>query len=145
MQPEGYGGPCAMGEQGSAPSGVYDYGTLEEDGPDTWETLIAPCGTRARVGRRQGTTGAEADGDEGVGGLHTSDDAGERVPTWTRPSKGGPCWCDRSEGPMTGASTSANHVTATSNGSGPRATSHISGRAGWWKSPSPDLVRASGE
>ena len=45
------------------------------------------------------------------------------VPTWTRPSKGGPCWCDRSEGPMTGASTSANHVTATSNGSGPRATS----------------------
>ena len=64
MQPEGHGGPCAMGEQGSAPSGVYDYGTLEEDGPDTWETLIAPCGTRARVGRRQGTTGAEADGDE---------------------------------------------------------------------------------
>ena len=57
MQPEGHGGPCAMGEQGSAPSGVYDYGTLEEDGPDTWETLIAPCGTRARVGRRQGTTG----------------------------------------------------------------------------------------
>ena len=47
MQPEGHGGPCAMGEQGSAPSGVYDYGTLEEDGPDTWETLIAPCGTRA--------------------------------------------------------------------------------------------------
>ena len=84
MQPEGHGGPCAMGEQGSAPSGVYDYGTLEEDGPDTWETLIAPCGTRARVGRRQGTTGAEADGDEGVCGLHTSDDAGERVPTWTR-------------------------------------------------------------
>ena len=36
MQPEGHGGPCAMGEQGSAPSGVYDYGTLEEDGPDTW-------------------------------------------------------------------------------------------------------------
>ena len=70
---------------------------------------------------------------------------GNGYPTWTRPSKGGPCWCDRSEGPMTGASTSANHVTATSNGSGPRATSHISGRAGWWKSPSPDLVRASGE
>ena len=49
MQPEGHGGPCAMGEQGSAPSGVYDYGTLEEDGPDTWETLIAPCGTRAKA------------------------------------------------------------------------------------------------
>ena len=30
---------------------------------------------------------------------------------------------------MTGASTSANHVTATSNGSGPRATSHISGKS----------------
>ena len=40
MQPEGHGGPCAMGEQGSAPSGVYDYGTLEEDGPDTWETSL---------------------------------------------------------------------------------------------------------
>ena len=58
--------------------------------------------------------------------------------------RGGPCWCDRSEGPMTGASTSANHVTATSNGSGPRATSHISGRAGWWKSPSPAFVYESG-
>ena len=91
MQPEGHGGPCAMGEQGFAPSGVYDYGTLEEDGPDTWEALIPPRGTRARVGRRQGTTGAEADGNEGVGGLHTSDDVGERAPAWTRPSKGGPC------------------------------------------------------
>ena len=50
MQPEGHGGPCAMGEQGSAPSGVYDYGTLEEDGPDTWETLIAPL-WHARQGR----------------------------------------------------------------------------------------------
>ncbi len=40
MQPEGHGGPCAMGEQGSAPSGVYDYGTLEEDGPDTWEGIV---------------------------------------------------------------------------------------------------------
>ena len=30
MQPEGHGGLCAMGKQGSAPSGVYDYGTLEE-------------------------------------------------------------------------------------------------------------------
>ena len=42
MQPEGHGGRCAMGEQRHAPSGVYDYGTLEEDGPETWETLIAP-------------------------------------------------------------------------------------------------------
>ena len=23
---------------------------------------------------------------------------GNGYPTWTRPSKGGPCWCDRSEG-----------------------------------------------
>ncbi len=43
MQPEGHGGPCDMGEQGFAPSGVNDYGTLEEDGPETWETLISPC------------------------------------------------------------------------------------------------------
>ena len=42
VQPEGHGGRCAMGEQRHAPSGVYDYGTLEEDGPETWETLIAP-------------------------------------------------------------------------------------------------------
>ena len=42
MQPEDHGGRCAMGEQRSAPSGVYDYGTLEEDGPETWETLISP-------------------------------------------------------------------------------------------------------
>jgi len=60
---------------------------------------------RNEVGRRQGTTGAEADGNEGIGGLHTSDDVGERVGARTRPSKGGPSWCDLSKGPMTGAST----------------------------------------
>ncbi len=129
MQPEGRGGLCAMGKQGSAPSGVYDYGTLEEDGPETWEALISPCettglsgepvislrrvacsrdahaagrrvwhrtSTRHKVGRRQGKTVAEAEGNEGVGGLRTSYDAGERAGTWTRPSKGGPCWCDLS-------------------------------------------------
>lgn len=39
---------------------------------------MAPRETRVRtqVGRRQGTTGAEADGGEGVGGPHTSDEAG---------------------------------------------------------------------
>ena len=42
MQPEGHGGRCAMGEQRPAPSGVYGYGTLEGDGPETWETLISP-------------------------------------------------------------------------------------------------------
>ncbi len=35
VQPEGHGGLCAMGEQRFAPSGVYDYGTLEEDSPET--------------------------------------------------------------------------------------------------------------
>ena len=78
--------------------------------------------TRDEVGRRQGTTGAEADGDEGVGGLHTSFDVGERDGARTRPSKGGPCWCELSKGPMTGASTSGRHVTATSKGSGTSAT-----------------------
>ena len=124
MQPEGRGGLCVMGKQGSAPSGVYDYGTLEEDGPETWEALTSPCETtglrgepvtslrravclreahaagcqerhrtspRHKVGRRQGKTVAEAEGNEGVGGLHTSYDVGEREGTWTRPSKGGPC------------------------------------------------------
>ena len=45
----------------------------------------------AEVGRWQGETGATAEGSEGVGGLHTSADAGERGGTRTRPSKGGPC------------------------------------------------------
>ena len=61
---------------------------------------------RDRVGHRPGTTGAAADGREGVGGLHTSEDVGERVGPRTRPSKGGPCWCELSKGPMTGALTS---------------------------------------
>jgi len=34
---------------------------------------------RAEVGRRQGATGAAADGDEGVGGLRSSDEVGERL------------------------------------------------------------------
>ena len=46
---------------------------------------------RAEVGRLRGTTGAAADGDEGVGGLHRSADVGERGGVRTRPSKGGPC------------------------------------------------------
>ncbi len=56
----------------------------------------AVCGAeqapRRKVGRRQGKTVAEAEGNGGVGGLHTSYDVGERAGTWTRPSKGGPCW-----------------------------------------------------
>ena len=42
MQPEGHGGRSAMGEQRTAPGGVFDHGTLEEDGPETWEALISP-------------------------------------------------------------------------------------------------------
>jgi len=37
----------------------------------------------------RGTTGAAAEGDEGVGGLHRSVDVGERGGVRTRPSKGG--------------------------------------------------------
>ena len=47
--------------------------------------------SRRRVGRLQGKTVAEAEGNEEVGGPHTSYDVGERAGTWTRPSKGGPC------------------------------------------------------
>jgi len=36
-------------------------------------------------------TEATAEGGEGVGGLHTSFDVGERRGARTRPSKGGPC------------------------------------------------------
>ncbi len=130
---------ASWASRGITSSGVYDYGTFEEDGPETWETLTSPCesigrcgepvtslrravclrdahtagclvqrriSTRHKVGRRQGKTVAEADGSEGVGGLHTSYDVGERAGARTRPSKGGPCWCDLSNGPMTDALTS---------------------------------------
>ena len=130
------------------------------------EALLPPCRTRDRVGHRPGTTGAAADGREGGGGLHTSEDVGERVGPRTRPSKGGPCWCELSKGPMTGALTSGlmspeirkvvevRCVVGTISSArasdsranlGRIAMSHISGRAGWWKPPSPVLVRASGE
>jgi len=36
---------------------------------------------RTEVGRRRGVTGAEAEGDEGVGGLQSSVDVGERLVT----------------------------------------------------------------
>ena len=56
-------------------------------------TLVAPHrrSIRAEVGHPRGETGAVAEGDGGVGGLHTSFDAGERGGTRTRSSKGGPC------------------------------------------------------
>ncbi len=56
-------------------------------------TPVAPHrrSIHAEVGRERGETGALADGDEGVGGLRTSFDVGERGGARTRPSKGGPC------------------------------------------------------
>jgi len=99
--------------------GVFDHGTHEEDGPGTWEALVSPreepatrrAGERLRrlirrrvhgaggeeqalvpeVGRWRGKTGAAAEGNKGVGGLHKSDDVGERSSVRTRPSEGGPC------------------------------------------------------
>jgi len=50
-------------------------------------------------------TVAEADGDEGVGGLHRSDEGGERKAKRSHRSKGGPCWGELEEGTMAGAST----------------------------------------
>ena len=56
-------------------------------------TRVAPHrrSVHAEVGHRQGETEAMADGYEGVGGLRTSFDVGERGGARTRPSKGGPC------------------------------------------------------
>ncbi len=56
-------------------------------------TQVAPHrrSIHAEVGRRQGETGATAEGSGGVGGLQESEDVGERGGTRTRPSKGGPC------------------------------------------------------
>ena len=108
-----------MGEGTSHPAGCLAMARAKEDGPVTRETLIHPwrnrqCGeagpevsdapqvggytsgrlrtsTHAEVGQRQGKTVVEAEVNEGVGGLRTSNDVGEREGTRTRPSKGGPC------------------------------------------------------
>ena len=40
--PEGNSNFTAMGEGRSAPGGVFDHGTQEEDGPATWEALVSP-------------------------------------------------------------------------------------------------------
>ena len=58
---------------------------------DEHEGGLAQKSIHAEVDRRQGETGAAVDGSEGVGGLHTSVDVGERGSARTRPSKGGPC------------------------------------------------------
>ena len=133
-----------MGKPRRAPSGVGAYGTLEEDGPGTWEALLPPCRRGTGKATGQGRPEPRPTGGEGVGGLQTSEDVGARVGPRTRPSKGGPCWCERSKGPMTGAWTSG-LMSPEIRKVVDRAMSHISGRAGWWKPPSPVLVRASGE
>jgi len=107
------------GEGAAHPAGCLAMARAKEDGPVTRETLIRPqhhpaprrsrtpisdapqvggyaCGRERKgpaleVGQRQGKTVVEADAFEGVGGLHTSDDVGEREGTRTRQSKGGPC------------------------------------------------------
>lgn len=58
---------------------------------DTTRVVPQRTNVHTEVGRGQGETVATVDGNEGVGGLHKSDDAGERNGTRTRPSKGGPC------------------------------------------------------
>ena len=124
-----------MGEERSVSGGVFDQGTHEEDGPGTWEALASPrhipalrrAGdpspthdtlASARVVGRKGTEQAPAAREatrkgnrsggrrgQGVGGLHRSDDVGERGNARTRPSKGGPCRCDLQEGPLSNALT----------------------------------------
>ncbi len=155
--------------------GVFDHGTHEEDGPVTWEALASPRHTPVvrRAGDESPThgtlrahgssaqeaqnkrphrgrplargTGAVAEGgreSEGCIGAWTS---GNGMATRTRPSKGGPCWCDLLEGPMSNALTLRDMSPGLQEVVGREvATSHISGRAGWWKSPCPDLARGRG-
>jgi hypothetical protein len=87
--PRNLGGPrLSSGGTGDAESRLSSpaLGLWRVHGPGGEEQARAP-----EVGRWQGKTGAAAEGDEGVGGLHKSEDAGEQNGNWTRPSKGGPC------------------------------------------------------
>ena len=96
-----------IGQDDVDTGGVEEHGAFAVGGPVTWETRISPreqsrmrrpgdrSPTRPRyrmhvelgeeqasgdeVGRWRGTTEVAIDGDQGVGGLHTSDDAGERT------------------------------------------------------------------
>ena len=161
--------PCSTGEEEPHPAGSWTTARRQEDGPGTWETHVSPrktpdhgepvtllrrrrvCG--ARVGGQEQRphrgrslargTGATTDGDEGVGGLHTSGDVGERRGARTRPSKGGPCGCELLEGTMSNASTLGSMSPGLQEVVERLTTRHIHGRAGWWKSPCPDLARAS--
>jgi hypothetical protein len=86
-------------------------------------------------------TGAVADGgreSEGCRGAMTS---GNGVARRTRPSPGGPCWCELLGGPLSNALTLIDRSPGPQEVVGRMTTSHISGGAGWWTSPCPDLVR----
>src|SRR4029434_2991915 len=104
---------CRPGEEGHVSGGVFDHGTYEEDGPVTWEALASPrpipvsrstgdpspthdmlAGARVvgLLGIAQAPASREATGKgnrsrgrwgQGVGGRHTSGDAGERGGTRT--------------------------------------------------------------
>ncbi len=119
MHLEGSSGVSEPGRGGVALGGVFGHGTRERRRPGNpgdphsssvehgftetpdpnlqraagWWVHLRPNkkSTRAEVGQRQGKTVVEADAFEGVGGLRTSDDIGEREGTRTRQSKGGPC------------------------------------------------------
>ena len=113
----GSAGASSWADGRGALGGVLDCGTIEEDGPVTWETLSSPrddCGSRSAAPRssegdgvlkvhpeareearhlprgrpKARGTGAEADGWQGVGGPNTSDDGGEGRGRTTHPSKG---------------------------------------------------------
>ena len=96
----------AIGRDDADTGGVVEHGTFATGGPATWEALSSPRentgATETRrsisdetafrmhaalgqeqasgdeVGRTRGTTEAAAEGEQGVGGLHKSDDVGER-------------------------------------------------------------------
>jgi hypothetical protein len=126
-----------VGEERNVSGGVFDHGTHEEDGPVTWEALASPRlipvvwragdpspthdtfasarvvglrGTEEAPAAREATRKGNQSGGrrgQGVGGRQRSDDVGERGNARTRPSKGGPCWCELRKGTMPNAVTLA--------------------------------------
>ena len=121
MQPEGDGGLDAMGDAETRTQRGLSLRHAGRGRPrQPGRPFIPPCRTRDRVGHRPGTTGAAADGRAGVGGLHTSEDVGERRwPPDPAEQRRHPCWCELSKGPMTGALTSGLMSPDHSKGSGP--------------------------
>jgi len=57
-----------MGEERSAPGGVLDHGTQEEDGPGTWEALAFLDGFRSHGESGDPFSGARAQADGALGG-----------------------------------------------------------------------------